>query len=211
MKLAYRYGIALGYGILSFALATLFQWLLIQSGWLPVTEAGLQLSQLNSLHFFAMILCQAGGFLLMAFVFLTFRWLDCFDFEWNVSFKTLAISFGLLLLINAGVSLVFHFAGAQVDQYADLNKDVLRQRPVAFIVTVALIAPLYEEFVFRGILLRSLIRENAGFWEIGGGVIFSAVIFSLLHLETATSTLVLLPIFVLAIFFSTLMLRTRNL
>lgn len=48
---------------------------------------------------------------------------------------------------------------------------------VAFVLAVAVLTPIVEELLFRGVLLRGLLRRTSPFWAVFG----SALIFSLVH------------------------------
>lgn len=74
---------------------------------------------------------------------------------------------------------------------------------VYFIFIGALVAPLAEELLFRGVLLPALARK----FGAGAGLLFSAMIFSALHFNVA----VLIPIFLLGLAFGAAYLVTGRL
>jgi uncharacterized protein len=80
------------------------------------------------------------------------------------------------------------------------------QDPVAlicFYVTAAVMAPLFEEFLFRGFLLSSLTR----YLPVNGAVVLSGAIFALVHLKLSE----VLPLMTLGIILGVVYTRSRNL
>lgn len=73
----------------------------------------------------------------------------------------------------------------------------------AMFFTAIILAPLFEEFLFRGILLPWAVRR-AGFWP---GIIVTSLIFSGMHFHLPS----FLPLFLLSAFFSVVYARTRSL
>jgi membrane protease YdiL (CAAX protease family) len=86
---------------------------------------------------------------------------------------------------------VFGLASALILPIADLaglddsSQDVVKTferssgalEQVAFVVAVAVVTPIAEELVFRGILLRGLLRRTTPVWS----VVISALTFALVH------------------------------
>jgi hypothetical protein len=65
---------------------------------------------------------------------------------------------------------------------------------VLLVVTVLLIAPVAEELMFRGVLLRSLLRRV----DAGAAVFVSALAFGLVHLlDFTVGSLIAFPVLVL--------------
>jgi hypothetical protein len=109
---------------------------------------------------------------------------------------TLRADFGLwwrpvdLAWVPAGV-VVFGAASLLVLPISDLagldesSQDVVRTferssavwEQVVFVLAVAVLTPVVEELLFRGILLRSLLRRTSPFWAVSG----SALVFALVH------------------------------
>jgi membrane protease YdiL (CAAX protease family) len=84
---------------------------------------------------------------------------------------------------------------------------------IALVVTAVVVAPIVEELLFRGVLLRALEKRSARVAIIVSGAIFSAV--HILGLDTerivTSAALVLPPIFILGILLAWLTLRTGRL
>ena len=84
------------------------------------------------------------------------------------------------------------------------------QQPTAGIVALALIqaailAPLAEEFIYRGVLMTTLMKQ-AG---IGGALVVSSAVFALVHMMTEPQAV--LPLFILALAMGYVAYRTRSL
>ncbi len=74
---------------------------------------------------------------------------------------------------------------------------------ILLIITTVVLAPLFEELVFRGVLLPVLAKGVGSFW----GIIVSALVFALAHLSVGE----LAPLFVLGIGLSILRLSSGRL
>lgn len=70
------------------------------------------------------------------------------------------------------------------------------------IITVALLAPFFEELIFRGVLCNALSRYNKGF-----AVVFTALIFALAHLNLDQG----IPVFGMGLVFGFVYLRSKSL
>ena len=96
-----------------------------------------------------------------------------------------------VLLIFAGYFICFlgNYLGAMVssvfeslgDQNLGLPTNSSNSTAFLSIFVVAVLAPIIEEFVFRGVILSSLRRFGTGF-----AVVTSAIIFGLVHMDLAT-------------------------
>jgi membrane protease YdiL (CAAX protease family) len=125
---------------------------------------------------------------------------------------TLRADFGLwwkaidLAWVPAGI-VVFGAASLLVLPISDLagldesSQDVVQTferssaawEQVAFVLAVAVITPVVEELLFRGILLRSLLRRTTPLWAVLG----SAMAFSLVHFLGDPGTGYYVPAFLL--------------
>lgn len=77
--------------------------------------------------------------------------------------------------------------------------------PLSFIV-IAVLAPIAEEMLFRGILLPALARTRLGFW---GAAVVSTLTWTLLHFTYSIAGMLL--VFLLGMIFSWLFARTGSL
>ncbi len=75
-------------------------------------------------------------------------------------------------------------------------------RTVLFFITI-IVAPVFEEIVFRGILLPFMVRRT-GFWP---GIILVSAVFGGMHLHLPS----FLPLFLLSVMFSLAYARTQSL
>jgi membrane protease YdiL (CAAX protease family) len=92
------------------------------------------------------------------------------------------------------------------DNLRDIYLDIFRigdESPVLIFFAVAIVPPVCEEVMVRGVLLRSL-RTLIG---TPGAVILSAVFFSLLHLNLVAT---LLPIFLLGLLLGSVTVMSRS-
>ena len=85
----------------------------------------------------------------------------------------------LFLVINFVVSpaLVLLFPGS-AENYGSSVTDMM-QTPVATFLQVAVIAPLWEELIFRGFILKRALRQ----WSSVVAVLMTAVLFGVLHMS----------------------------
>jgi membrane protease YdiL (CAAX protease family) len=102
--------------------------------------------------------------------------------------RELAVGAGLGILVRiasaiVATAVVFVLRGASdepVDLPAQIDPDLAGWSLVSFAIFAVIAAPVLEEFVFRGLLFRS-IADRSGFWV---GAIVSAVAFGAFHLLT---------------------------
>ena len=106
--------------------------------------------------------------------------------QWRLSWKSLPTALGglflslpLVLLTSWGVSRLLPHAGGS-NPLLDL---VLNSRDLTalffFAVTACLLAPLYEELVFRATVLPTMVRS----YGTGVGVLLSSLLFAAAHLS----------------------------
>lgn len=117
------------------------------------------------------------------------RWAEIIGWpEWSGVVRELAIGAGLGILVRiaagivgTGVVLVLRDASDRpVNLPTQISTDLTAWGLVAFAIFAVIAAPVLEEFVFRGLLFRS-IADRHGFWV---GAIASAVAFGAFHLLT---------------------------
>ncbi|MEO6462563.1 MAG: CPBP family intramembrane glutamic endopeptidase, partial [Candidatus Eisenbacteria bacterium] len=119
----------------------------------------------------------------------------------------LVFSFGSMIALLGGLSLVFPQI---LERYADNSMDFLIRKDgrldvvstVLLAVTAGIVGPVVEELVFRGFLLTRWARR----FGVRSGVVFSALLFGLLHFALAP-----LGAFALGLVAAVLYLRTRSL
>lgn len=69
-------------------------------------------------------------------------------------------------------------------------------------LTIAIIAPILEEIIFRGYFLQTLVNKIGSFW----GSIATATIFSLIHYPWQS----FIPIFILGLIMNSLVIKTKS-
>ncbi len=100
--------------------------------------------------------------------------------------KEFAIGYGLglvlYLAVAFGVGLVLTFVfqalfGGQVSVPEQISSDLSTAGKAGAVALALIVAPITEEFFYRGILFRS-VRDRRGFWQ---GALVSALVFGLVH------------------------------
>jgi membrane protease YdiL (CAAX protease family) len=117
---------------------------------------------------------------------------------WPRVWRELAVGAGLGIVVRiasgivaTGVVLVLRGTSDRpVDLPAQISPDISGWGLVSFAVFAVIAAPVLEEFVFRGLLFRSIADRN-GFWP---GAIVSAVAFGAFHLLTPGDRLAVLAL-----------------
>jgi membrane protease YdiL (CAAX protease family) len=90
----------------------------------------------------------------------------------------LGMTFALGILVSGILEPIFHAAtGRDISPAEQIGSGISGWSAVAFVVAVVIVAPIAEEFFFRGLLFRSL-RDRYG---VVVGAIGSALLFALSH------------------------------
>lgn len=115
-------------------------------------------------------------------------------YEWKSNFIPLII-IGLILTFSVSYivgSMLTYLPGyeAMMDSYKAMFGDI---EPMELILTVAVIGPICEEIIFRGVILEGLLKK----YDANKAIFFSALIFSIIHLQ---------PLQIIATFFVGLIL-----
>ncbi len=120
------------------------------------------------------------------------------------------LGFGLCIALGAIVN-TFRLYVLDHDIYADLKQLAFLFRisiwPLSFLV-VAILAPVAEELLFRGVLLPGLARTSLGFW---GAATVSTLVWTALHIGNAYSVAGMLLVFMLGMIFCWLFAKTGSL
>lgn len=109
-------------------------------------------------------------------------------------------------ILNYGLSLVtrkFAWLSAWYDEISALMKSLAGGTLWISIVSAVIMAPLCEEWMFRGMILRGLLRKMHPVWAI----VISAFLFSLIHLNPWQG----IPAFILGCVFGYVYWKTGNL
>lgn len=105
------------------------------------------------------------------------------DFGWEVRLRHAPYALlGPVLLIAIGIVLspILLGLGLEPDQQVteEIERTVSFPQAAAAVLTVAVLAPIEEELLFRGVLLRSLLRK----YPAGKAMVLDGVFFALVHL-----------------------------
>ncbi len=212
-SLIHYYGLAAGFFLGSLVLITLGQLVLSTSGFLPE-----EMKDYSAWHLFAIVLVQALSSLSLFVFFVTRLKMKVFAF-WREPIKPINLlgqaALALLGLwgVYIVVGLIFRFIGIdEIKQFEELNKQTLKDQALVFYFTVAVLAPIYEEIIFRGFILPSLLPENMGkYRELvfnALAVLVSSGLFALMHIQSGA--LATIPIFALAIYLSLIAIRKKS-
>jgi membrane protease YdiL (CAAX protease family) len=132
------------------------------------------------------------------------------DLQWHPSWNAIGQGFrGLLLALPlvALVGWVVEQIWPQAGGSNPLLEQVLDSRNgtalALLAITAVVLAPLFEELLFRGLLLPVL----GGYWGNFAGVVISALVFALAHLSLSEAA----PLFVLGLGLGWVRLRSGNL
>jgi uncharacterized protein len=116
------------------------------------------------------------------------------DFGLTLELKrmwALAVGVGLSVVLGLMVYPIVSLANFQKQQVVDDLKNASGAKLAVFVIVAALIAPVAEELLFRGLLLRALRRRMAPELAVG----LQALIFALAHpaLDPHIGTLAVVP------------------
>jgi membrane protease YdiL (CAAX protease family) len=111
----------------------------------------------------------------------TGSWRD--DFGWELRLRDAPYAFlGPLLLFAMGLVLApfLHWLGVDPEQEVteEIGRAVSAPQALAAVLTVAVLAPIEEELLFRGILLRSLLRRH----PVAKAMVLDGIVFAVVHL-----------------------------
>lgn len=111
---------------------------------------------------------------------------------------TLSLLFGLVVILFETIA---SFFGGGVSQ-PDLNLNAGLAQNLINLVTTVILAPLLEELIFRGCILESLKKYSTSF-----AIVFSSLLFAMLHMNLAQS----IPVFGMGLVFGWMYVRTGSL
>lgn len=173
-------------------------------------EQPLSQDSINSFGFLKILLVQSASFLFVFFLGWQFSIFDMYRITAFPSLAQILGGFLGLFFINAISQLILNQLGIEIKQFAGLNKALLRENSIPFMIAVALVAPLYEELIFRGIMLGSLTKDTTRLRQLFA-LLWINGMFAVFHLDSVESIGVLVPIFLLGCYFSVLTIWTGTL
>lgn len=205
-----NYSLVLLYLILSFSLSGGLLFFSIWMNWLPAKH-----SLMDGRHFFYTILMQMTTFLILGFAFVKIFRLPTFSFmgrsygKQNLFFyvKEFAVVVFYYFATMLVISFFVKVSGVEIKQFEQMNLEKIKQTSVYFLLAVAVLAPLYEEIVFRGIVLRNLLPRHSSKVKNFLAILVSSLVFSAFHFNLTT----LIPILFLSFLLSYLTLRKQGL
>lgn len=115
----------------------------------------------------------------------------------------------LLQVVSLGLVALLDVVAGGLEQQQAVETLERSQGPevVLLVVSVALFAPLIEELLFRGLLLRALLRRTTPVWA----VVISSVVFSAVHLLDPSTAALMAPLLLLAAIAGVRAVRTGDL
>lgn len=187
-------------GIIRRFLLAVLLFLLLQAG-----AAGI-LMQTERSTCNAMLLSTGANVL---FIILAWKWLKIFDLRHAFAFKdTFSSRNGYAVtagLIGAVCCVLFCDMLTELLQLPDQNEAMFREilSNPAGIVSVGIIAPIFEELIFREGIEGFLLNHSHGYWR---AILISAALFGIIHWNPAQSFFA----FVMGVTLGILYWKTRN-
>ncbi len=182
-----------------------------------ITQSFIQLGLLvkltqkvNIQSFLLTIIQQSTIFSVLAWWFQKKLNSSFFSFDGDFSLSLFTYSFLGLIGVNLVSSLIMKYMSVNVQQLEILDREGMKQNSHLFLFVVAFIAPLYEEFVFRGVILKILYskveeRLSSPFYMIIS-ILISGILFSLVHFDLDAA----LPVFMLGSYFAWITIKTNS-
>tara|TARA_Y100000389_G_C17287583_1_gene426271 strand:+ start:141 stop:845 length:705 start_codon:yes stop_codon:yes gene_type:complete len=192
----------------SFLLSLLVQQAIVTLELLSFSRSSNQ-GNMTSIDFLLIISTQALTFIFVFWVGFSYLRLKAFPWGKLPSPSLFFKSFLGLIVVNLLSQGLLNQLGLEINQFANLNKEILLKDLWAFLIAVALIAPLYEEFIFRSLMLGPLSYDSSLGRQLFA-IFWINAVFSIFHFETAESWGVLLPVFFLGCYFSFLTIKTGS-
>ncbi|RME93501.1 MAG: CPBP family intramembrane metalloprotease [Candidatus Hydrogenedentota bacterium] len=171
-----------------------------QLGFLPISE-----SKFLPMDMAKLIFLQAFCFLVAAYAYQKIVQHEVFplsDSTLRIRDIFLAIAGWLLTIVI--IYWINKLLNIEVNQFDAIPKENFKQEPFVFFFLTVLVAPLYEEFIFRGVLLSALKGETILSKIIA--VIVVSILFALIHQEKD----VLLSVFLLSVYLCSLALWRQS-
>jgi membrane protease YdiL (CAAX protease family) len=156
------------------------------------------------------LVAQMVGFLLPAPLLIAFSRGRQFSFE-KVRAREILLACGLVFLCTLSFSSIYHLLGIEPKQLGFLDGDDVLANKGAFVALTAILAPAYEEWIFRGLLFGILVTNEMRIRRVVAAAIFCAFLFTVIHIEGAHSLSSLPPIFVMALILQYVTWRTGSL
>lgn len=157
---------------------------------------------------FALVM-QMAGFLLPTPLLLFFTRAGNFGFA-RASATDVLLACGLTFASLVLFSLLYHALGIQPQQLAFLDQREILQHKQAFLVMTAVLVPAYEEWIFRGVIFGVLVTQSENRRSVFAASVFTALLFTVSHIEGRHSYSALPPIFAMALIFHYMTWRSQS-
>lgn len=202
----FRYLIALAIPLVAVALIMVIQVFFLKYGLIPDN-----IHKLTPVNMLTIIFIQASVFIAIALMLILKLKIHFFGLGDEISGKDLFYGYAGLLAVNLGGSLFMTATGTQPDQFKDFDAQLLRKGIYVFMFTVAFLGPIYEEFIFRGVMLGMLAGKAASFKNNIPAVLYTSALFMMAHFEDIRENIYIgLPLFLLGVYFSYWAIRKKG-
>ncbi len=167
-------------------------------------------NKVDAKKFLIIIAQQATIFVFLAWWFQKRLGSSFFKFDGDIKFVTFFYGILGLFGVNLFSGLVMKYMGVDIQQLEALDHQNMKQNPAIFLFIVAFIAPLYEEFVFRGVILKMLYSKaeeklgSPSYMAIA--ILFSGALFSFVHFDIDAA----FPVFTLGCYFAWVTIQTNS-
>jgi membrane protease YdiL (CAAX protease family) len=169
--------------------------------------------KINAVHMFIIIASQAAVFLGLVVFLQKKLGFAYFGFGDEISGKDLFFGFTGLIGVNMISAVFMNLMGTFPDQFKDFDPELLRSNLYLFMFTVALLAPIYEEVIFRGYILGMLVPEagQGGILKSLPAMLFTSILFMVAHIDDIHENYFIgLPLFLLGLYFSFWAIRKKG-
>jgi len=197
-----KFFISLGIIVLAILLVIVAQLIMVYMGILPKNPA-----DYFPKHIFLLLIPQAISFTASAWLILRITNHKSFPWFKNIRIRDFFIAFAGWVIVLLLASLTVKLSGIEVHQFEQFKKENLRSNIALLTFSIVILAPVYEEYIFRGAILGVLInRENMSKRHMAFGALISGIFFTLIHLDLDAA----IPIFFLGIYLSILTLWKKS-
>jgi len=183
----------------------LFILLYSSSGAIP---SGKNLINITSTEFLLITATQAIVFILVISFYVKKFNIPIFDVKAVLKIRVILIAFLGIIIFLFFISILVKLFDIHVKQFKFININIFRKSSFSFYLATSIIAPIYEEYVFRGVILGSIlkIKKDPSKLYVVLSLIFSSFLFAIVHFDFEA----FLPIFFLGLYLGALALYRQN-
>jgi membrane protease YdiL (CAAX protease family) len=117
--------------------------------------------------------------------------------------STVVAVLGLVILSSEMNNILLKYSPLTMNDQADLIQRLMKEDLIGVMITIAVVAPIIEELLFRGVILDGLRMH----YRLSTAIVASSILFGLVHL----SPIVSIQTFLLALFLAWLRVSTGSL